>query len=341
MCTKLKSGLSYKKTLLILSLLSVVFGVLTGFFGEILSSASAALLCAVLLFEDGEKRYFSIASTVLLLASNVLLFIFLGIFSFYGIEAIAIAYIIAFMYKRNYRKSTTCAVLTASVVLFIALTLIIAPMLETGVATLDAVKDYYTDMLDAARADFISGMKNMLDTVSANSAEGVYLPMAEDFGLIFDSFVNSLISIIVIIGFFVSGIALKIFSLVMGACSEDSKKNSEWRFNTTSLFAYFYIALFIVSTFISLENDTFSLTVINLYNIFMFVFAYIGLRSVYYMIRAKRSALFAVIVLGAAFMIMSVMSVQLLSAVGATMTVITNKFSQDGNVPKQEDKENQ
>ena len=338
---KLKPELSQLKVLTILSVLSVAFGVLSAFFGDLMICAAGALLAAVIVFEQNKRKIFSIATSVVLVISNIICFVPFGTFSLYAPEAIALAFIIALTFKYNFRKSTVAALLTATAVFFTLLTLIAFPMIEKLSFNFDAVKEFYTQMFESARADFISGVEKMLSSVSYHNQTAEQIMSTEDIGAVFDSFVNSLVSVVVIIGFLISGIALKIFSAVTNAISDNSVKHDEWRFTTTSLFAYFYIVLFIISTFIGLQSDAFSLTVINLYNIFMFVYAYVGLRAVYSMLRARKSFLFTVLILALAFMFLSVMSVQLLSTIGAAMTIITNKFSPDGEIPANEENKNQ
>ncbi|MBO5906799.1 MAG: hypothetical protein J6Q85_01415 [Clostridia bacterium] len=336
----LKENLNSTKTLAILSVLSLVFGVLSIFVSELLVSLSSALFAAVIVFENQTKRFFSIATASVLFVINIAVFFFVGLLSLCALETVLLACIIAAAVKLGFRKSTTSALLTLAFTLLVGLTLLVYPMLLNMSFTLETAKEFYASMLESVRADFVDGVENMLASMSYPTEEYADLFTTEDIGMAFDSLVNSLVSIFVIIGFFVSGIALKAFCAVANAVGV-SADSAKWRFETTSLFAYFYMALFLFSSFIMLDSDALSLTVLNLADIFMFVYAYVGCRVLFNLIRTKKSLTFTVIVFVLGFVLLSSMAIQVLSLIGASSTVFKNKIPPEVNTSQDSDNKNQ
>lgn len=332
----IKEKLGYTRALLLLSLFAVAFAAIGAFVGEIFIAVSAALLSCVFLFENKGRRIFSFAVPVLIIAVCALVG---GVFSVFGVETLALALVICFFVSRGYRKSVCAAIITSLVVVFSFISLVIVAIEATGQMSVDAVRDFYVSLYETAREEFVGQIMSAFSEIEKmylSSAAGAApnLPSAEDVGAVFDSFVDSLISLFVIFGFFISGIALKVFTAVSASVAERSNTVLEWRFRTGSLFAYFYVVLYFVSLFITVGDSAAALTVVNLYSIFMFVYAYVGFRTVFALLRVRCSQLVSWIIMIAALLLLSSFAVQILSILGVMATITTNRFEADnGTTP--------
>ena len=136
-----------------------------------------------------------------------------------------------------------------------------------------------------------------------------------------------LLSFLVIISFAICGFSMKIFTSVTAKSSDKPEEIFKWRFTATSVVAYFYVALTVISLFASSTASIFSVTVANLYNIFLAVFAYLGFNFTFYLLSHRRSVAFAWILLVGAILFLGPFTVEILSFVGVFYSVVINKFS--------------
>ena len=75
--------------------------------------------------------------------------------------------------------------------------------------------------------------------------------------------------------FLAVGLAYKLFSFGFAKHVDMPKRVSEWRFTLTPIYAYFYVAVYILRLFAT--NDVWGVAIYNLANVFMYVFAYVGI----------------------------------------------------------------
>jgi len=115
-------------------------------------------------------------------------------------------------------------------------------------------------------------------------------------------------------------VTLKLFSLLISSCGDDSAKKqmTEWRFHIEGLLNYVFWVLALISIFIGSTDSVFAVVIINLYNIFLFVFAYIGLKVVGYLLSElfKNRVLAALAIVGG-LVVFSTLAVELLAYFGA------------------------
>ena len=327
-----KEKLGYYKTLALISVFSVLFGLLGAVCGEIFVAATAALLACVFSFENKGRRIFSFIVPVLLVVISALVD---GITSLLGAEAVIVALVIYLCATRGYRKSVCAAILTAIFVGITLLSLVIYAFKSSGQISFSAVVDFYTALYENTREQFVDRMSDtfaQLKEIYSSSAPNmnITLPTSDEIGALFDAFVDSLISILVIIGFLLSGIALRVFGSVSSAVSEDPITIIDWRFGMSSLFAYFYIALYVAVWFVSGDGAV-ALTVTNLYSIFMIVFAYLGFRFAYAMLRIRLSGAVSWIIMIAAILFLSGAAIQILSVIGAFVSISNNRVNTEPN----------
>ena len=151
----------------------------------------------------------------------------------------------------------------------------------------------------------------------------------------FDTFINTIISYFIIAGFVISGISAKVFSGLSSLLAEDNTNIKNWRFMPTPVFAYFYLLVTVASIFVPMDSSVFSITVLNLSNIFMAIFAYVGF---YYAVdffakRMRRG--FATVITIVAILLLARFSLNLLSMLGMYRVILEGR-SKFNNPPKAE-----
>lgn len=320
------SDITKKRSAVILcAVLSVVSGTLGSFFGELFLAPTVALLAALFLFESGDKRIFSFIAPSLIVIINVFIG---GFFSVLGIGPLILAFILYFMYLKGRGKSECVVALTLTVAALILVSLYLAAVNMTGSFDFDTVKNFYVDMYEAVKADFIRQMDE-LQSLNPGVTEPIFTE--EELNLLFLGIAGQLISVLAVISFVITGVMLKAFSAIVYRFEKEPHVIVGWRFRVTNVFAYFYAALLFLNLFIGSGLGVFELAVVNLYNIFMVVFAYFGFLVAREFLSRGRGRGFASAVLIGAIILLSALAVQLLSLAGLIFTFIDNKHNRVKN----------
>ncbi len=326
---KIKNELQYKKTIVALSVLTVVLGAVSALVGDIGLPFVVAPLAVLMLLDSRSKRIVTSSVSTLVLASNVLITYFVnGVWSPLGIEIVLVAFIIAYTYTIGMSKAGSAAICTAVISVFVVLTMALVAVSAVGEFSVYAVKEFYSGVYNELRVTFVKGVMEMMQSASSGTSEP--LLSENDVLAMFESISYLMISLVVVYSFFVAGLCYKIFTAVSCKCSREPREVLEWRFITPSLFAYFYIALMLVNLFAGASTDTLAITVANLYNIFMFVYAYVGFNFAYAMLSTRRSPAFAWLVLILGVALFASFAVQLLSMFGLMFTLYYNKTHVSG-----------
>ncbi len=323
MKNELKNNLAYRKTMLILSALCITSGLLSLILGEVVIPIASALLAAIILFENKEKRRFSYICAISLLVINALTFIPpLQVISFWSIITVLFAVIISYAYRRPIRKSECALILTLLAVIILTLPLILTAMIACGEYSITAVISYYEDMFAVMREEFVVYVNELIAELSYSAGE---LPIDADWYIkVYDYQVNMLISYLIISAFALVGFSLKCFSAIVKKCAENTAQINSWRFWTDNIFAYFYFLLAIVSLFISAPDTVFAVTVLNLYNIFMFIYFYVGFTVAREFFSHGRRPVLSTVLLILGILMFNAYAIELLAVIGAFFTIRTN-----------------
>ena len=269
---KLKSFLTNKKTLLILSLLSILLGVISVAIGDIFVPLIVAVLAIMFLIDDNRKIYCIATSSALVIINLASIVLKIG-FTLFAFESIALAVLLALFFTRKNDKAETSRIMTAVCAAFTLANLVMLPMIELNTLDLGVVADYYLEMVDTLRVTFVNTATEAYGQILANGgiefSESVITEL-------YDRQLTMVISYTVIICFAVVGITMKLFTRLYTRLCEDASPVTCWRFMTTNVFAYFYIALMFLSVFTSVSGSVLGITIGNLYNIFLIVYAYVG-----------------------------------------------------------------
>ncbi len=308
-----------RQAVCISAILAVLCGVLCSLFGEVFLAPTAALLAALFLFENGNKRIFSFIMPALIIIINVFIG---GLYSVLGIAPLVLAIIIYFMYAKGRDKGECVVALTATASLLILISLYFAAVNMTESFDFEAVTGFYLEMYEGLKTDFIRQMSE-LSSINPSLQEPIFSD--EELTLLFDSMARQLISMLVIISFVISGIALKLFCALIYRFEKEPHVVVGWRFRVTNVFAYFYAVLLFLNLFIGAGYGVTELIIINLYNIFMVVFAYFGFTVASAFLARGRGRGFATAILVFGIVLLSALALQILSVIGLIFTVMDNK----------------
>lgn len=325
---KLKSSLTNKKTLLILSLLSILLGLISVLLGDILVPLVVAVLAIILLVDDNKRIYCIVTSSILVIINIAALVLKIG-FTLFAFESIALAAILAIFFTKKNDKAETALIMTVVCAGFTLVNLAMLPMIELNTFDFGMVADYYLEMVDTLRVTFVETAMEAYGQILASG--GIKLSESVATAL-YNHQLTMIISYIVIVCFAVVGIAMKLFAKLYTRLCEDSSPVIYWRFMTTSVFAYFYIALMFLSVFTSTSGGVLGITIGNLYNIFLIVYAYVGFNQAVAMLSVKVRPAVATLIVAAVTLVAMSFALQLLAVLGVLYTIRKNREA----IPKAE-----
>ena len=303
---------------LLLAILVFASGALASTFGNLFIPFVSAFMAALWLSDRG-KRLLSYITPILTLIFSIVVG---GVFLPVAVEAIALALILTLAYKLKRQKNETSLYLTVAVSLFLILSLSFIAMYLSKDYSIEGVINYFNTTVEQVRAQYVDMFEKYI--ASLNTSQNTIEIPTEQISLIFDSMLNSLVGLLVTVAFLISGLTLKIFTAAMRKIDPADQFIRDWRFSTPSIYAYCYYVLFIASIFIS-GSDPFAITVVNLYLVFMAIYAYIGavgaIRLLSIRFRGYRPYIFLTI----ALLFFPSFAVQLLSLFGAYVTINENR----------------
>ena len=314
-------SLSTKKTILILSVIAVVMGAVCGILGEITLPLLIGFLSCIYLFDYTAKHLYSIVVSLIIALLNVGAILADISISFFSISAIIISLVISFAFKGGKSKADTAYICTLICTIFTALGALVLGMAEQGVFTIEAGIGFYSSLFESYKSLFVDSFLEVYTTagveVSRELIEQVY-----------DQQISLIISYLLIGGFAVTGISMKIFGAVTKYCSEDKGVISGWSFASNGVYAYFYVILALCAVFTSTPGSLFTISVLNLYNLFMVVFAYLGFKYSFEALCGKMKPFAAFCVLVAILLVFIAFSVQIFAFIGAVRTVKRRDYNE-------------
>ncbi len=313
MIRELKESYSYKRVMTLLSVLSFISGIAFSLLGELLLPLAVAFYAALIIFENKQRRILSYLIPLLTLAISLL---YNGLYGIIAIEYILMALILVLVYTRYGSKAECAIYLTVIASVFIFISLYLGAARTIGDFSFTAVAAYYGDIYSNLKNQMISYLISIPQEDKTVINEG----NLEEFFVLLS---NMLVSVFAIVSFVLSGIAIKIFFALILKYSKNGVLKTFLHFLPSNLVAYSYIAVTVIYL-LSDSDSLFSLSAFNIYEILMFVFAYVGARFIWIMgkFRGRKTFIFAMI---ASLLLFTGLAVQLLSYIGVWITVSTNK----------------
>ena len=319
---KIKSQIQSYKVLLLLATACVVFSALPLLFAgtwlEILLALAAAAFACLCLVDRTKRHSLSIVLSLLLLV----VFPIVNLPSIaYAVGIVAAGGVLWLCYARGLSKGEAALYLTLIFFSAVMAYSYLAIARELQSFALPDVRAYIKAAFDELRE---AEMKDMLQLAADAQISSDSLVTYVDQKYLILS--NLLPAMFAIVGFTYAGICLKVFGVITKSVLENPRPRREWRFLTSTVFAYFYIAIFFVAL-VSLESgSTVSVAALNLYSVFLVVFGYLGVRhALLFTSRTRnpglnRALVFLLLLFG------NVITLQILSLSGVLFTIINNKY---------------
>ncbi len=307
---EIQNSPSYTKNLTLLCISVIVFGFGCILLGYLFLPFAAASYAALLHYEKKTRRIFSYVLPVAIYTFNVLIN---GFFSLEGIIYVAIGAIFFLCNTKNRSKRETVFFITLALSIFLFLSFFALGFTLNNSLSFRALKAYYTGLYDSFKRAFIS----LMSSISTQDENGTlfFLFTRENAEDIFHSILLSLPSFVIIFAFFLTGISYKLYDFLRVRLFDISRKDLEL-FVPTKFLTYSYIVIAILSLFSSSGTDIFALSITNVYNVLLVVFAYFGLKITYTLVKVARGTAFAVLLILVAFALFTSTAITLLSFIG-------------------------
>ena len=318
---KLRSKFNHKGVTVLIAAIALfisAIGIINGFTGLLLIPVAAAFLSAFLAID--EKKIVTICLSIAI----ILLDFFFGML-FFSLISVISALIIHIFFKKGLKKSECAGVLTVLIFLAVLLLAVLLAFSYSGANTIDDIINFYSTEFKKIETTLIEYVEDLKDAGQLSGYEDLY--ESEHISNTFSIYGKFVIAIIVILSFLMSGIALKIYSVVMSKLIENTEKISTWRFIPSAVFAWFYVILALVSLFITNTEGLFALSVLNLEAIFSIVFAYIGIMFVSGLLAMRnRNPITSLIIVAVGILILSSLAIRLLAITGAIIVIMNSKL---------------
>ena len=328
MNTELKASLSPKKTFALLSLLTVISGALGCILGEIILPITISRLGIIFVFEKTKGRIFGYLTSIILLVINATT-IFLKISSSpFALQAIVLALILSIAFKKRFVKSNTALVMTIICGVFTIISYAILAMMISGDYSVDGVLNFYDEIVTLLKNTWMNLDVKAYEPIGKMFGVDI---TAELLGEIFDVQVRMIISYLFILSFGVVGLGLKFFTILFNRLSSDSRDVNEWKFELSAVYAYSYVIVMLLTVFANDPADIFYAVVNNLHNIFMVMFAYIGVNVIANILSKKMNKFLSVLIPIGAVMLLGSFATEILAVVGVFSTI-----NKGGILPREE-----
>ncbi len=318
MARETKTGSPDNKPMMFFGIISALLIVLSAFVGEILIPFSAAFFAALLVME-GKGRKFSVICVII---SVVMTALFFGPASIWSTASVIVGFVIFICHKFGFTKCDTSVLITLILSLSFFASFVLIAFMVTGEQTFAGAIDFYEELFAQIKVIIISEAEAIYSAVPEFN-ENVSV-LVEQLEYMLDSFVKTIPSLIMIISFVLSGIALKVYTRALRRYACDIEAVGEWKFSIPTVYAYFYILIYLGSIFIT-GAGVFSLVVINILGILSFMFAYMGFKFIYRKMCARGHRIMAVALPVLGILFAGAFAVDLLSVFGVVYTITESK----------------
>ncbi|MBQ8415236.1 MAG: hypothetical protein IJX58_08330, partial [Clostridia bacterium] len=211
---QIKITFNYNLTVLVLSIVCVLLGAAACILGELMTPFVMGVLSAIYLFDTKSKRSVSVIVSILLLALNVLAFFFRLSISLFAPASIILSMIVNRAFIRWHTKANTAYLMTLIAAVFSLIGYLLFAMIEAGSFTFDAVIAYYSGLADYLRNIFVDSMMEIYIASGIKVTEEAVVTL-------FNQQIYMIISYILIGGFAITGIGMKVFSWITAYCSDN------------------------------------------------------------------------------------------------------------------------
>ena len=285
---------------------------------------AAALLAIVWLTDRTDKRWISLSLSALIVLAFLLVDPLAAVLA---LPIVIAAPALAFCYARGISKGECSLYLTLVFFLGSLFYLVLSICVSLDSFVFSDVLAYIESIFDDWKAQYVQTLMQSLEGTDVALGD-----MTEYIDTVFLAFYNLFPALVAILGFFYAGLCLKVFTSMTQRIFVNARTRRDWRFLCSSVFGYFYLALFVLTFIFDGFDSTLSIALMNLYYVFLCVFGYLGVRHAFlFAARTRNPALSRVLVI--VFLVLgNVLTLQILSISGVLFSVINNKLPPvDGN----------
>lgn len=328
MAIEKRGNRAYILRIVLLSVLSLLLGVgsaVLSQYGMIFIPAIASVLASLFLLDRSRAHLVSVAVSAVIIAVELALNLYL---CFNCLASVLTALIIVVGLSRGASKSVTAAVATVLLALTFASYFLLAAFYDVGSFDLGLAAEYLRRVMAETREELFE----MLREFTVTNKQGVAVQYFEDeiISVTIDTYFALLPSIFTVLAFATVGLVMKIFSAIIIKFGEDKQSMPlGWSFGTSALFAYFFIILSILQIFL-FGTDAFTTTVLNLYVVFLAVYAYVGFRFASFLFgRALHKPRLAKFLIVLSVLLFAQFAIQLLAYAGVFETVMSARIKRE------------
>ena len=303
-------------TLLVLGAIALAASVLSILaLGELMIPIAAAALSAIIVLERGRAPVFSIVLPALIIALDVFC---RGAMSYLSLEITVLALILALGFIRT-PKSECAFWMTATSVIFTVVSLALSAFAETGTLSLDSFVNFYVGIYEEIEDSFVKAFPEMSAAFGISSE----LADASTASALLRAMASMIPSVAIILAFAISGVTIKLQTLILGiVCDDEGKgKLAGWRFALAPVVYYAFWIVLVLHFLVDVLGTVgaYAIAVTNIYNVLLYVFAYVGLGIVVSMLTMlfKRRSL-AILATVLALVIFSGLAIELIAYFGAS-----------------------
>ena len=333
MVIQLKDNFKSYKWIITFSLVAFLISILSAILfprGILLLPLLSVSLILLYLAEEGKRPIFSIIASLVPVLVD---FLINGIYSISCLTAVVVALLVyLFLKKSLLSKGELALLLTVIVALAIGVMIILMAMYEIVEFDFGHALEYLEVIAEKSKDAFIKSFEESMASLPVKpEPELEEMFSTEMIGLVFDTYIKMFISVVVVFAFFLVGLTFKLFGLFSNKMLNDSDALQNWRFELSPIFSYFYVALYLGAFFLGSE-DIIGISLLNLLNIFTFVFAYLGFVFVHRLLRMRFTNKFwPTFILIMAVITLYSLALNLLSVVGAFAMIMIAKKKNDVN----------
>ena len=325
----LKSSLNNKKTLVLLAVISVISGIGLCFVAEFCLPIVAAILAVLYLYDSSSGRILSVVISIFILLANAITVLFVGGYTvILALESVLLAVVIAACYSKGATKTGTVFYTTVIAAAFVVLAFISIPIIAERTFSFEVVENFYSHLYDTLERSFVITLSDVYANMDMGGAE-INIG-TEELESVFERATYMLISIVIICALAIVGIAFKIFSALVAKLDSEPTKIAEWKFEMPVLYAYFFMALSLINIFTASSMSVFAISVSNLYNVFLCVYAYVGIKMIYNRFSEKHNKLVVRLIIFAIILLVFSFAVQIFALIGVFYSIYQNKLQKLG-----------
>lgn len=326
---KLKSNIKEGAAPWFFAVLCALFSAFCILVSDIFIPFAAAMLAIVWLVDRTDGHWISLSLSLLIVIAFTLVE---PLYAIYALVIVLAAPTLWFCYSRNLGKGECALYLTLIFFLGVLAFFVLSVCVSLGSFAFSDVVAYLESVFADWKAQY---MQSLMESV-----QGTEVPigdLSEYIDLLFLALYNLLPAMVAIVGFFYAGLALKLFTAMTSRIFENPRTRRDWRFLCSSVFAYFYLALFVLTFIFDGFDSTLSIALMNLYYVFLAVFGYLGVRHAFLFASRSRNPVLGRVLIVMFLLFGNVLTLQILSVSGVLFSVINNKIGPDGTMHGMDD----